>query len=81
MTTTEIQSLKKAKPFRPFRIFTTLGERFDVTNPHQIMVAGNTILIGVEIDPEDELPGGMEYRGIEFIERTEELAQPVRRPQ
>jgi len=75
MTADQINELIKAKPFRSFRIVTTLGETFDVNSRDHIMVAGTTVLIGYDVDPADNVPEGFKHRGIEFIERLE----PIRR--
>jgi len=75
MTTDQIKALKSAEPFQPFKIFTSRGETFDVRSKNHILVAGTTILIGVDIDPADNVPDRVVHRGIEFIERVETIPQ------
>jgi hypothetical protein len=46
----EIRELLTAKDFKPFAIHTTDGARYDITNHDQMMVAHNSVEIGVGVD-------------------------------
>ena len=41
MTTEEVLQLWRARPFRPFRIVTVIGETIDVPHPNLMLVAGD----------------------------------------
>lgn len=43
----DIRELTKAVPFRPFRVFVSNGETFDVHHPDMIMATPGTVLIGL----------------------------------
>ena len=52
MTIQEIQRLRSAKPFEPFRVLTADGQRYDVRHPEYIAQtpSGRLITIGLEDD-------------------------------
>jgi hypothetical protein len=52
MTTQEIQRLRSATPFEPFRVLTADGEGYDVGHPEYISQtpSGRLIMIGLEDD-------------------------------
>ncbi len=47
MTTQEIQRLRAARPFEPFRILTADGRRYDVRHPENFAITGNGRLLAV----------------------------------
>ncbi len=52
MTIREIQRLRSAKPFEPFRVLTVDGQRYDVRHPEYIgqTPSGRLITIGLDDD-------------------------------
>ncbi len=52
MTIQEIQRLRSAKPFEPFRVLTTDGESYEVRHPECLgqTPSGRLILIGLDDD-------------------------------
>jgi hypothetical protein len=52
MTIQEIQRLRSAKPFEPFRVLTADGQQYDVGHPEYIgqTPSGRLITIGLEDD-------------------------------
>jgi hypothetical protein len=47
MTTQEINRLRAAQPFEPFRILVAGGRQYDVRHPENLALAGNGRLIAV----------------------------------
>jgi hypothetical protein len=47
MTIQEIQRLKEAKPFQPFRVLTADGRHFDVRHPEVLSQTGSRRLISI----------------------------------
>ena len=52
MTIQEIQRLRSARPFEPFRVLTADGEKYDVKHPEHIAQnpSGRLITIGLDDD-------------------------------
>ena len=49
---TDIRLLLTAKDFKPFAIHTTDGARYDITNHDMVLVARNSVEIGIGRDHE-----------------------------
>ena len=47
MTTQEIQRLRAAQPFEPFRILVADGRQYDVRHPENFALAGNGRLVAI----------------------------------
>jgi hypothetical protein len=47
MTTQEIQRLRAAHPFEPFRILVADGRQYDVRHPENFALAGNGRLVAI----------------------------------
>lgn len=52
MTIQEIQRLREEKPFRPFRVLTADGKKYDVWHPEYLgqSPSGRLIMIGLDDD-------------------------------
>ena len=74
MAPQEVHDLLRRKPFQPFRIHTNDGRRFDIRHPWNNMVAGDTLVVGVELSDEpDPIPEYTTYVHIPFIDQMEFL--------
>ena len=51
MSTTEIQEIVYADPFRPFRVTLSSGDQFVVPNRDRVMLSGLSLVIGLNDDP------------------------------
>jgi hypothetical protein len=49
----DLRKLRRAVPFRPFRVHTTTGEAFDVLNIMNILVGDTTVSLTARSDPTD----------------------------
>jgi hypothetical protein len=50
MTTEEIQRLRSAQPFEPFRVLVADGRQYDVRHPENIASVGNGRLIAIGME-------------------------------
>jgi hypothetical protein len=50
MTTQEIQRLRSAQPFEPFRVLVADGREYDVRHPENIASVGNGRLIAIGME-------------------------------
>jgi hypothetical protein len=51
MSTTEIEEIVFADPFRPFRVTMSSGDEFIIPNRHRVMISGLSLVIGLNEDP------------------------------
>ena len=58
MSLEELNNLILAKPFQPFRLYTTDGEDFGVRHPAALRVAGSTAVVFTR---KDEVPSPFLY--------------------
>jgi hypothetical protein len=50
MTTQEIQRLRSAQPFEPFRVLVADGNHYDVRHPESLATVGNGRLIAIGME-------------------------------
>ena len=73
MTSAEARDLAHAETFRPFRITTSDGRRFEAPTYVDVLACGDELLIGVDYDPKTGIAESMarvrceQIRGHEFI--------------
>jgi hypothetical protein len=79
MSKSEVLQLWRARPFRPFRIITVVGEAIDVWHPNLMLVAGSMITIG-QPDPDAPPPCASDGTWLDFddIARVEPLETVAR---
>jgi len=41
----ELRKYARAEPFTPFDIVVTSGDRYEITNPLQLAIGGNTVVV------------------------------------
>lgn len=71
-TAKELLQLLNSREFKPFAVHTTDGARYEITNHDAMMVAKNTVDIGVNHDP-DGIAERIVRCAILHITRIEEL--------
>lgn len=78
MSPEEIQKLRKAKPFVPFRLHTENGQSYDIHDPEFLFVSKAIVCIGLAADSQGELPESGTWVTPANIKRVEMLgpAQP-----
>jgi hypothetical protein len=78
MTSTVLKELLKARPFQPFTLILSSGDRFPVRHPEFLFVLKDRVLAAVEPDIADDEPS--EFRIISFlhIAATEPLNEQQR---
>jgi hypothetical protein len=47
----DLQTLARSKPFVPFRVVLTTGEKYDIRHPDLIMVGKRSAVLGITNDP------------------------------
>jgi hypothetical protein len=47
----DLRKLRRAAPFKPFRVHTTTGEAFDVRDPINILVCDEFVMLPFRSDP------------------------------
>lgn len=55
MTVQTFRDLMATRPFKPFRITMSSGEKFEVRHPEMALVTRSDLLVGVD-DPGDGIP-------------------------
>jgi len=63
MRTEELRGLLKKVPFKPFRLYLSNGQSYDVTHPDLAVVGRNDVFIGL---PSGDLPAGV-YDRFAFV--------------
>jgi len=71
-----IQALLRTRPFRPLRICTTDGAKFEVRHPEQVIVSHWDVFIGLEPDPATGLWNRIEICSPLHIVRVERIRSP-----
>jgi len=70
----DIRKLTRAEPFKPFRVFLTNGESFDINYPDMILATANSVVISA---PPEDNPGlgsvSFQMRSWEHLLKTEFL--------
>jgi len=51
MSTTEIEEIVFAEPFRPIRLTMSSGDEFIIPNRHRVMISGLSLVLGLNDDP------------------------------
>jgi len=52
MTLQDFQKLLKARPFQPFRVVTSSGERYEVRHPEVAFLTRTKLVLGIDPDAE-----------------------------
>ena len=52
ITALQVRELLHAKPFKPFRIWTSDGTQYDILNHEAAFVTKNTVEVGLNLDPD-----------------------------
>ena len=78
MSPQDLESELKKKPFQPFRIVTTTGKSYDVTERDvpMILVGKHTVIIGFRIAETDENFDRYEVVSLVHIVRLEPIPHP-----
>ena len=67
-----VRKLWKQRPFKPFRIITDTGQRYDVPGPEYILVTTTTLVVGVGKD-ENDIFDSMRELGVLNVNAIEPL--------
>lgn len=51
MTQEDLQEAVRIRPFEPFRVVLTTGDRYEIPHPELIMVGRRAAIIGIPRDP------------------------------
>lgn len=71
--------IKRARPFRPFRIVLDDGRTFEVHAPQHWLVSPPMVVIGSDIDENDDLPCTTTMTHPSHVLRIDFLEAPSRR--
>jgi hypothetical protein len=72
MSPQDLLELLRARPFVPFRIYSTDGRTYDVRHPDQALVLRNRVIL--PSPPTNGIPETLEHLSLIHIVRAEELA-------
>jgi hypothetical protein len=77
----DIRQLTRAQPFVPFRVFTTLGQTFDIRHPDMILATPGIVHV---ISPHPENPadteGWVTILSLYHLQKVEYLPNPPTKP-
>lgn len=73
ITTQDLLSYLKAKPFRPFRIHMASGETFDVRHPEMARVGRNSLILFTFVGDSPEVFDRWETVSLLLMERISHL--------
>jgi hypothetical protein len=73
----DIQKIRNAQPFQPFRMVFTDGRVFDIPHPDHLFIAQNTIEIGVEPNEKTRIPAETVHAWPLYVVRIE-ILDPAR---
>jgi hypothetical protein len=76
MNSDDLLASLRARPFRPFRLVTTEGTRYEIRHPEWLMPARRHVVIGVHNQPEDAVADHAVYVALLHIQRIEPLDAP-----
>jgi hypothetical protein len=71
MTLQTFRNLLGARPFRPFRLVMSRGERYDVRHPEMAMLTKTNILVGIDV--EDGVPAEFKICSLLHVTAVEPL--------
>lgn len=74
----DIRTLTRAVPFRPFRVFVSTGETFDIHHPDMILATLGAVVIGVP-SPGGQADAAEQARMVSLyhIQKIETLPTPA----
>lgn len=73
MTVQTFRDLLSTRPFRPFRLVMSSGERYEVRHPEMAMVMKSDILVGTDYDEEVEAPARFKICSLLHVTAVEPL--------
>lgn len=71
MTVQDFRELLTQRPFKPFRLVMSSGQKYDVRHPEMAFLTRTSILVGV--DESDGLPGGFKICSLLHVTAVEPL--------
>jgi hypothetical protein len=75
-----VRKLWKQRPFKPFRIVTDSGQRFDILSPDHIMVTETTIAVGTRKRDSDPEFDSFRLLGVLNVNSVESLGLKSQKP-
>jgi hypothetical protein len=73
MTLQTFRDLLSQKPFKPFRLVMSSGERYEVRHPEMAMLTRSSILVGLDA-PDDGVPAEFKICSLLHVTAIEPLA-------
>lgn len=77
----DIRQLTRAQPFKPFRVFTTSGETYDVRHPDMILATPGAVHV-ISPHPENsaDIEGWVQILSLYNLHKVEYLPAPPPKP-
>ena len=72
-TADEIEARLRRQPFVPVRVLTSLGQNYDITRPHQVMIGRRAIIIGIPDRENPELYENATQVALMYVTDVQEL--------
>lgn len=76
MTVQTFRELLSARPFKPFRIIMSSGEKYEIRHPEMAFLTRTDILVGVEI-ADDNVPAHFKVCSLLHVTAIEPLNAPA----
>lgn len=76
MTVQTFRELLSARPFKPFRIIMSSGEKYEIRHPEMAFLTKTDILVGVEI-ADDNVPAHFKICSLLHVTAIEPLNAPA----
>ena len=77
MRAEELARLLRRKPFRPFRVYMTTGQSYDIRHPEFMIVERQSAEVGMDPDTKTGVVDRVEYISLLHVVRIENLEAPV----
>jgi hypothetical protein len=78
MSPQDLLALQGARPFRPFRVVLTDGEKYEIHHPELLWIGARDVVIGITDDPASTLFERHVLADLSYVARTEPLDQAQR---
>jgi hypothetical protein len=76
-TSQDVQARLREKPFRPFRIVVSEGQRFDIRHPDLVLVGMNDLIIGFPAPGQPTIYSGVTRVALLHVVSLEDLPASV----
>ncbi|HMC88447.1 MAG TPA: hypothetical protein VKI17_02820 [Gemmataceae bacterium] len=73
----DVQARLREKPFRPFRIVVSEGQRFDIRHPDLVLVGMNDLIIGFPAPGHPTIYSGVTRVALLHVVSLEDLPAPI----